>query len=142
MAYASLDYQVNVQYADTPYGYSLYNLDLVQAPCDWETQTIGSSNTAVCIIDSGIQTDHPDLKGNMWVNTAEIAGNGIDDDGNGALSACASMKRSEQIQAHAYVDTAEIAGNGIDDDGDSALSACRPASSVGINKQTSVQAHA
>lgn len=88
VAYASLDYQVNVQYADTPYGYSLYNLDLVQAPCDWETQTIGSSNTAVCIIDSGIQTDHPDLKGNVWVNTAEIAGNGIDDDGNGELSAC------------------------------------------------------
>lgn len=83
VAYASLDYQVKVQYADTPYGYSLYNLDLVQAPCDWATQTSGSNNIAVCIIDSGIQTDHPDLKANMWVNTAEIAGNGIDDDGNG-----------------------------------------------------------
>ena len=72
-----------MQYADTPYGYPLYNLDLVQAPCDWNQETIGSSNTAVCIIDSGIQTNHPDLAANIWVNNAEIPNNGIDDDGNG-----------------------------------------------------------
>ena len=27
--------------------------------------------------------DHPDLAGNMWINTGEIAGNGSDDDNNG-----------------------------------------------------------
>ena len=85
VAYASLDYKVNIQYADVPYGYSLYNLDLVQAPCDWNQETVGTSNVAVCIIDSGIQTDHPDLKSNIWINTAEIPNNGIDDDGNGEL---------------------------------------------------------
>ncbi len=83
VAYASLDYKVKVQYADTPYGYSLYNLDLVQAPCEWNQETVGTSNVAVCIIDSGIQTNHPDLAANVWVNTAEIPNNGIDDDGNG-----------------------------------------------------------
>ena len=30
-----------------------------------------------------IDYNHPDLKANMWVNPGEIAGNGIDDDGNG-----------------------------------------------------------
>lgn len=83
VAYASLDYKVSVQYSDTPYGYNLYNLDLIQAPCNWNQETTGSKNIAVCIIDSGIQTNHPDLAANIWVNTAEIPNNGIDDDGNG-----------------------------------------------------------
>lgn len=26
---------------------------------------------------------HPDLKDNLWINTKEIPGNGVDDDGNG-----------------------------------------------------------
>ena len=37
----------------------------------------------VAIIDSGTDIDHEDLKGNIWINEDEIAGNGIDDDGNG-----------------------------------------------------------
>ena len=37
----------------------------------------------VAIIDSGIETDHEDLKGKIWVNPNEIVGNGIDDDKNG-----------------------------------------------------------
>ncbi|KAL3133992.1 hypothetical protein ABBQ32_008432 [Trebouxia sp. C0010 RCD-2024] len=85
VAYASLDYKVSVQYSDTPYGYNLYNLDLIQAPCNWNQETYGSNNIAVCIIDSGIQTNHPDLAANVWVNTAEIPNNGIDDDGNGCI---------------------------------------------------------
>jgi subtilisin family serine protease len=37
----------------------------------------------VAIIDSGIDVNHEDLKGNVWVNAKEVAGNGKDDDGNG-----------------------------------------------------------
>ena len=36
----------------------------------------------VAVIDSGVQLDHPDLKGNLWTNPGEVA-NGVDDDGNG-----------------------------------------------------------
>lgn len=39
----------------------------------------------VAIIDSGTDIDHEDLKDNVWVNEDEIAGNGIDDDGNGYI---------------------------------------------------------
>jgi subtilisin family serine protease len=37
----------------------------------------------VAILDSGVDTDHEDLKDNIWVNEDEIPGNGIDDDKNG-----------------------------------------------------------
>ncbi len=39
----------------------------------------------VGIIDSGIDIGHEDLKDNVWINTDEIAGNGIDDDKNGYI---------------------------------------------------------
>lgn len=39
----------------------------------------------VAIIDSGTDIDHEDLKENVWINQDEIAGNGIDDDGNGYI---------------------------------------------------------
>jgi len=44
-----------------------------------------SKTIIVAVIDSGIDTLHEDLKPILWVNKKEIAGNGIDDDGNGYL---------------------------------------------------------
>jgi len=43
----------------------------------------GSPDTVIAIIDSGIDFDHDDLWANIWTNPGEIAGNNIDDDGNG-----------------------------------------------------------
>jgi subtilisin family serine protease len=48
----------------------------------WKSET-GSKNVIIAVTDGGIQTDHPDLAPNMWVNRGEIKGNGIDDDNNG-----------------------------------------------------------
>jgi len=42
-----------------------------------------SKTVIVAVIDSGIDTLHEDLRPILWVNKKEIAGNGIDDDGNG-----------------------------------------------------------
>ena len=39
----------------------------------------------VGVIDSGVDIDHVDLKGMIWTNPKEIAGNGIDDDNNGYI---------------------------------------------------------
>ena len=37
----------------------------------------------VAVIDAGVDIDHPDLRGKIWINKKEIPGNGIDDDNNG-----------------------------------------------------------
>jgi len=37
----------------------------------------------VAVIDGGVDINHEDLKGKIWVNEKEIPGNGIDDDHNG-----------------------------------------------------------
>lgn len=39
----------------------------------------------VAVIDEGLDITHEDLHGHIWTNTKEIAGNGIDDDGNGYI---------------------------------------------------------
>ncbi|MFT5957608.1 MAG: hypothetical protein ACI87V_001492, partial [Flavobacteriales bacterium] len=39
----------------------------------------------VAVIDSGVDIEHEDLQGSIWVNDDEIPGNGIDDDNNGYI---------------------------------------------------------
>lgn len=54
----------------------------VNCPEAWYV-TIGDPDFVVAIIDTGIQYIHHNLDENIWINVGEIAGNGIDDDGNG-----------------------------------------------------------
>ena len=55
------------------------DIDLPEA---WDIEK-GHTDVVVCIQDQGVQYNHPDLAANMWINPGEIAGNSIDDDGNG-----------------------------------------------------------
>lgn len=45
----------------------------------------GDPSVIVAVLDEGVCLEHPDLMANIWSNTAELPGNGIDDDGNGYI---------------------------------------------------------
>jgi subtilisin family serine protease len=61
---------------------SFYNQ--IGAPKAWD-YTTGTSSVTVAIIDVGADINNPDLKENIWQNTKELPGNGIDDDNNGFI---------------------------------------------------------
>lgn len=63
-------------------------------PLLWGVQTFpgsGAESSAinqgdeviVAVVDTGIDYNHEALAGRFWINQGEIAGNGVDDDGNG-----------------------------------------------------------
>lgn len=61
----------------------LWGLEVINAESAWDTTQ--GSGVVVAVIDSGLHAAHPDIAANVWTNPNEIAGNGIDDDGNGYI---------------------------------------------------------
>ena len=50
----------------------------------WELTT-GDPSIIVAVLDEGVDVDHEDLKGSMWVNEGEVWGSHEDNDGNGYI---------------------------------------------------------
>ena len=61
----------------------MWGLTRINAPSAWNSFPHSARDIVVAVIDTGVNYLHPDLAGSRWTNTAEIAGNGVDDDGNG-----------------------------------------------------------
>jgi subtilisin family serine protease len=61
----------------------LWGMRNIQAPIAWDK--VHDSKVIVAVIDTGVDYKHPDLAGNMWRNTAETPGDGIDNDNNGVV---------------------------------------------------------
>jgi subtilisin family serine protease len=56
----------------------------INAPLGWEIRH-DATNIVVAIVDTGMRMTHEDLAPNLWTNSKEIPGNGIDDDGDGYI---------------------------------------------------------
>jgi subtilisin family serine protease len=71
---------------DTDYAGSQWDLQpaFTDAEGAWDLDT-DSSERVIFVIDTGVEVTHSDIAANLWVNPGEIAGNGIDDDGNGFI---------------------------------------------------------
>lgn len=63
------------------YQWALPTIDALKA---WEMEK-GSKDIVIAVVDTGIDYNHEDLKGRIWVNKGEIPNNGVDDDGNGYI---------------------------------------------------------
>ena len=74
----------------------------------WEQLTCGDPSIIVAVVDEGVKHTHPDLVANMWTNPGEIAGNGIDDDGNGYV---------DDIHGYNFVDNGSITWDKVDANG-------------------------
>jgi len=64
---------------------STYGVNFESGSTFLADKTSSMSNTVVAVIDTGFDFTHEDLQGNVWTNSGEIAGNGIDDDNNGYI---------------------------------------------------------
>ncbi len=66
-----------------------FHLGLIKATEAWDLTRSGvnrrGDTIVLAIIDDGLHVNHPDFQGNIWVNYADTAGNGLDDDSNGYI---------------------------------------------------------
>ena len=60
--------------------------DATQVSRAWNLTGAGAPSVLVANVDSGVNFSHPALAGaSLWSNAGEIAGNGLDDDGDGCV---------------------------------------------------------
>ncbi|MGI8549816.1 MAG: S8 family serine peptidase [Dehalococcoidia bacterium] len=74
-AEANAVYRLAREPSDPLYPYESSYLRTINAPTAWEQQT-GDPNVIVAVLDSGVDIDHPDLKGNIWTNPKAGTGDG------------------------------------------------------------------
>ena len=61
-----------------------WNLEKIMMQEAWDIET-GNNSLTIAILDGGVDYNHTDLNNNIWTNTGEISGDGVDNDQNGFI---------------------------------------------------------
>jgi hypothetical protein len=61
----------------------LFGFEYLRVAESWAYLPNDVPSLTVAVIDTGIDTSHPEFQNKLWINADEIPGNGQDDDGNG-----------------------------------------------------------
>ncbi len=78
------DAEIAGNFGGNPYVTQQWYLDNYGVKQLWNKPIINPKRPVIAIIDTGVDMTHPDLKDNLWTNTAEAEGEeGYDNDGNG-----------------------------------------------------------
>lgn len=122
-----------------------WHLDAIHAPDAWEflrTNVIhpgGLRHVVVAVIDSGVDYQHEDLAGNIWINGGEIPGNEIDDDGNGFVDDVHGCSVVSDNRSHSG-DPIDLNGHGTHVAGIIAATAYNGLGGVGLAFNTQIMA--
>jgi len=79
--------------------------DDIRFTAAWDlARPTSTAEVVVAVIDTGLDTSHPDIAANLWTNSGETVGNGLDDDGNGYV---------DDVHGYNFVDgNSDIADSG------------------------------
>ncbi len=105
VAFAELDYAAHATDIVTPTDPGWANQwgpRQIEAPAAW-TMVTGTANIIIAVVDSGITLNHEDLASQRWINTGEIPGNFVDDDGNGEIDDVNGWHFFHRYTASGYV---------------------------------------
>ena len=61
------------------------NGDDIRFTAAWNLARPTTPEVVVAVMDTGLDTAHPDITANLWTNPGETAGNNLDDDANGRI---------------------------------------------------------
>ncbi len=82
--YAEPNYILYALQVDDPGLSNQWAPQKIDAPSAWAITT-GDPAVIIAVVDSGVDYRHSELAPNIWVNSGEVADNGLDDDGNGYI---------------------------------------------------------
>lgn len=118
VAYAEPDYKtlpLAVPNDPRVEGTNAWWLHAIRAYSAWDVATDASAIGPVAVFDSGVDVAHEDLSANLWVNTDEVPGDGIDNDGNGYVddvNGITTPHDSVNTKAHGTKVSGTICGRG------------------------------